>query len=105
MDHLINKQVQDIEISGIRKFFNLVSDIEDMVSLTLGQPDFPTPDHVKEAANKAIDEGYTNYTHNAGFHELREAAADFYRTKYNVSFDPANEVIITNWGLQGLIQL
>ncbi|MGM0844399.1 MAG: aminotransferase A [Bacillota bacterium] len=102
MDHLINKQVQDIEISGIRKFFNLVSDIEDMVSLTLGQPDFPTPAHVKEAGKRAIDEGFTNYTHNAGFFELRKAASDFYRSKYNVSFDPADEVIITNGASQGI---
>jgi aminotransferase len=102
MDHLINKQVQDIEISGIRKFFNMVSDIEDMISLTLGQPDFPTPAHVKEAAKRAIDEGYTNYTHNAGFLQLREAASNYYRNKYNVYFDPANEVIITNGASQGI---
>ncbi|MGD6964841.1 aminotransferase A [Rossellomorea vietnamensis] len=102
MDHLINQQVQNIEISGIRKFFNMVSDIEDMVSLTLGQPDFPTPGHIKEAAKKAIDAGYTNYTHNAGFPQLREAAANFYRKKYNVSFDPANEVVITNGASQGI---
>jgi aminotransferase len=102
MEHLINKQVQGIEISGIRKFFNMVADIEDMVSLTLGQPDFPTPEHVKTAAKAAIDEGYTNYTHNAGFLQLREAAADFYKKKYNVSYDASSEVIITNGASQGI---
>ncbi|WP_421384316.1 aminotransferase A [Bacillus salacetis] len=102
MDHLINKQVQEIEISGIRKFFNMVADIKDMVSLTLGQPDFPTPEHIKEAAKSAIDDGYTNYTHNAGFLELREAAAEFYKKKYNVSFDASSEVIITNGASQGI---
>jgi aminotransferase len=102
MEHLINQQVQQIEISGIRRFFNMVADIEDMVSLTLGQPDFPTPPHVKKAAKIAIDEGYTNYTPNAGFVQLREAASEFYKRKYNVSFDPATEVIITNGASQGI---
>ncbi|RIW30148.1 aminotransferase A [Bacillus salacetis] len=102
MEHLINKQVQQIEISGIRRFFNLVAGIEGMVSLTLGQPDFPTPAHVKEAAKTAIDAGFTNYTHNAGFLELREAASEFYRKKYNVSFSPDSEVIITNGASQGI---
>ncbi|WP_409253517.1 aminotransferase A [Bacillus sp. SCS-153A] len=102
MEHLINKQVQEIEISGIRKFFNMVADIEGMISLTLGQPDFPTPPHVKDAAKTAIDEGYTTYTHNAGYLELREAASGFYKNKYNASFDPSSEVIITNGASQGI---
>lgn len=49
MEHLLNQQVIDIEISGIRKFFNMVSDIDDLISFTIGQPDFPTPEHVKQA--------------------------------------------------------
>jgi aminotransferase len=102
MEHLINKQVQEIEISGIRRFFNMVADIDDMVSLTLGQPDFPTPGHVKEAAKNAIDEGFTSYTHNAGFHQLRSAASQFYQKKYGVSYDPSSEVIITNGASQGI---
>ncbi|WP_456271724.1 aminotransferase A [Bacillus sp. AK031] len=102
MEHLINKHVQKIEISGIRRFFNMVADIEDMVSLTLGQPDFPTPGHVKEAAKDAIDEGFTSYTHNAGFLQLRSAASQFYHKKYGVSYDPSSEVIITNGASQGI---
>jgi aminotransferase len=102
MEHLINKQVQGIEISGIRRFFNMVADIDDMVSLTLGQPDFPTPGHVKEAAKAAIDEGFTSYTHNAGFLQLRSAATQFYQKKYRVSYDPSSEVIITNGASQGI---
>lgn len=50
MEHLLNKNVLDIEISGIRKFFNMVNDIEDLISFTIGQPDFPTPEHVKKLA-------------------------------------------------------
>lgn len=95
MEHLINKRVKEIEISGIRKFFNMVADIKDMVQLTIGQPDFPTPDHVKEAGKKAIDNNFTTYTHNAGLLQLREAAANFYRQKYSIDFSAEHETIIT----------
>jgi len=95
VEHLINKRVKEIEISGIRKFFNMVADIKDMVQLTIGQPDFPTPDHVKEAGKKAIDNNITTYTHNAGFLQLREAAANFYRKKYSIEYSAEHETIIT----------
>jgi aminotransferase len=95
VEHLINSFVKEIEISGIRKFFNLVSGTKDMVSLTIGQPDFPTPMHVKEAGKKAIDEDFTTYTHNAGTIELRRAATQFVEKKYGITFDPDTEVIVT----------
>ncbi|SHT46939.1 aspartate aminotransferase [Mycobacteroides abscessus subsp. abscessus] len=96
MEHLINSKVKNIEISGIRKFFNMVAGTKDMISLTLGQPDFPTPEHVKEAGKKAIDENFTTYTHNAGYIELRTAAAQFVQTKYGLSYNPNDEIIITS---------
>jgi aminotransferase len=95
VEHLINNRVKQIEISGIRKFFNMVADVKDMIQLTIGQPDFPTPDHVKEAGKKAIDDNFTTYTHNAGLLQLREAAANFYRVKYNVEYSAGYETIIT----------
>lgn len=96
MEHLVNSKVKNIEISGIRKFFNMVAGTKDMISLTLGQPDFPTPEHVKEAGKKAIDENFTTYTHNAGYIELRTAAAQFVQTKYGLSYNPNDEIIITS---------
>jgi aminotransferase len=95
VEHLINPKVKDIEISGIRKFFNLVAGTKDMISLTIGQPDFPTPLHVKEAGIKAINEDFTTYTHNAGTIELRTAASRFIETKYGLSYKPDTEVIVT----------
>lgn len=95
MEHLINNKVKNIEISGIRKFFNMVADVKDMVSLTIGQPDFPTPEHVKEAGKHAIDQNVTTYTHNAGLIQLRKAATNFYRKKYNVDYSAEHEAIIT----------
>ncbi|WP_147531761.1 aminotransferase A [Bacillus marasmi] len=95
MEHLINQRVKEIEISGIRKFFNMVADTKDMISLTIGQPDFPTPDHVKEAAKQAIDDNFTSYTHNAGMISLRKAATNFYQKKYGIDYHAETEVIIT----------
>lgn len=95
MEHLINENVKNIEISGIRKFFNLVAGTKDMISLTIGQPDFPTPAHVKEAGKRAIDDNFTSYTHNAGILELRQAAATFVKEKYDLTYNPDTEVITT----------
>ncbi|ASV66129.1 aminotransferase A [Cytobacillus kochii] len=96
MEHLVNPKVKSIEISGIRKFFNMVSDTKDMISLTIGQPDFSTPTHVKEAAKLAIDEDYTSYTHNAGDLKLRAAATNFVKEKYQLDYDESTEVIVTS---------
>ncbi|AEN90800.1 aminotransferase A [Priestia megaterium] len=95
MEHLINKRVKGIELSGIRTFYNMVSQYQDVLSLTIGQPDFLTPQHVKEAAKSAIDDNQTSYTHNAGTIELREAAAQFVKEKYDLHYNPADEVIVT----------
>ncbi|MFG6119183.1 aminotransferase A [Thalassobacillus sp. B23F22_16] len=102
MEHLVNKNIKDIEISGIRKFFNMVSDYEDVLSLSIGQPDFHTPEHVKQAAHQAIDANYTTYTHNAGILKLREAISASASHKYNLDYDPAEEVIVTVGASQGI---
>ncbi|MEY9866092.1 aminotransferase [Peribacillus sp. B2I2] len=102
MEHLINPLVKEVQISGIRKFYNMVADIEGTISLTIGQPDFPTPMHIKEAAKQAIDNDYTVYTHNAGYQELREAASEYVKDKYKLSYDPSNEVIVTSGASEGI---
>jgi aminotransferase len=95
LEQLINQRVKDIEISGIRKFFNMVSHIEDLISFTIGQPDFPTPEHVKKAGITAIEQNFTSYTHNAGTIELRVAACNFVKKKYGLLYKPDSEVIVT----------
>ncbi len=102
VEHLINKNVQSIEISGIRKFFNMVADYKDVISLTIGQPDFHTPDHVKTAGIKAIEKNFTTYTHNAGYIELRTAACQFLERKYNLVYKPETEVITTTGASQAI---
>lgn len=95
MEHLLNNKVKDIEISGIRKFFNMVQEIDDLISFTIGQPDFPTPEHVKLAGIEAIKNNITSYTHNAGFLSLRQAASNFLLKKYGLQYAPETEVIVT----------
>ncbi len=96
MEQRINPRVKEIQISGIRQFFNRVSAYPDAISLTLGLPDFPTPEHVKEAGKTAIDENKTTYTHNAGSMELRNAIGQFVKEKYNLDYRPEDEIIATS---------
>lgn len=101
MRHLIQPRVQAIQLSGIRQFFNLVAGRPGLVSLTIGQPDFPTPDHVKAAAQEAIAADFTTYTANAGLLELRQAACQFVADKYGLRYTP-DEVIATVGASQAL---
>ncbi|MEC3606873.1 aminotransferase A [Bacillus glycinifermentans] len=102
MEHLLNPNVKDIEISGIRKFSNLVSQHENVISLTIGQPDFFTPHHVKQAAKKAIDENHTSYTHNAGYPELRQAVQLYMKKKSDVNYEAETEIIVTTGASQAI---
>lgn len=95
MEHLIHPQVKNIAISGIRQMANRVAQYKDVLSLTIGQPDFPTPPHIVEAACRAAMEGHTVYTPNAGLLPLREAACAFMEAKYGLSYRAADEAIVT----------
>lgn len=96
MENLINERVAGIEISGIRKFFNLAANYKNVISLTLGQPDFTTPEHIKEAGKAAIDNNRTIYTPNAGLLELRHAVSHYFNKKYSLNYNGENEILITN---------
>lgn len=90
-----NKNLDQIEVSLIRQFDQSISDVPGIMKLTLGEPDFTTPDHVKEAAKVAIDANQSHYTGMAGLLELRKAAAAFVRDKYNLSYNPDNQILVT----------
>ncbi|GGF12420.1 aminotransferase [Halobacillus andaensis] len=95
MQKKINRKLSDIQISGIRQFFNMIGQYEDVVSLTIGQPDFSTPDHVKNAAIDALQNDRTTYTHNAGILELRTAISNYVEDSFALTYDPLNEIIVT----------
>lgn len=95
MKHLINKNVRNIEMSGIRKISNRVDRSPDVINLTFGQPNFNTPDYIKEAAIEAIRNNHTDYTETAGLLELREAACNYINRLYGLTYNPHDEVIVT----------
>lgn len=90
-----NRNLDKIEVSMIRQFDQSISDVPGIQKLTLGEPDFTTPDHVKEAAKAAIDANQSHYTGMAGLPALRQAAADFVKEKYNLTYNPDNEILVT----------
>lgn len=96
----MNKQVEKIQISGIRRFAEKVKKVEGAISLTLGQPDFPVPAHISEAMINAINTNKTVYTSNAGIDELREEICKYLKT-FDIEYDK-DEVCITVGGSEGL---
>ncbi|MBP5471758.1 MAG: aminotransferase class I/II-fold pyridoxal phosphate-dependent enzyme, partial [Lachnospiraceae bacterium] len=96
------KKVVDIKPSGIRKFFDIVSEMKDAISLGVGEPDFDTPWHIRDEGIYALEKGRTFYTSNAGLKELREEICNYiYRTQ-KVTYDPLKQVLITVGGSEGI---
>ena len=82
--------------SGIRRYFDLASGLEDVISLGVGEPDYVTPWHIREACIHSLECGETSYTSNYGLIELREELADYYAAKYGVSYNPKSEILVTS---------
>lgn len=103
INSIISRNVQSIEISGIRKFFNKVVKYPNAISLTLGQPDFNVPEKIKEAMINAINENKTTYTSNAGIIELRKEISSYLKTQH-INYNE-NEICITVGGSEGLMDV
>ncbi|HBQ27191.1 MAG TPA: pyridoxal phosphate-dependent aminotransferase [Syntrophomonas sp.] len=95
MSSYISGVVQEIPPSGIRKFFDLVTQTEGVISLGVGEPDFVTPWHIREACFYSLEKGYTMYTSNLGLPELREEIASYEKQKIGVSYSPGDEILVT----------
>src|SRR5476649_900258 len=87
--------VREIPRSGIRDFFEIVQSMQGVISLGIGEPDFVTPWHIREAAIYALERGKTGYTSNLGLLRLREAISDYVSENYHLQYDPASEVLVT----------
>jgi len=90
-----SQRVNQIAPSGIRKFFDLLASMEGVISLGVGEPDFATPWHIREAAIYSLEKGYTMYTSNSGMPELRRELSRYLKDSYNLSYDPDTELLIT----------
>lgn len=95
MKNRLAQRIHDVPPSGIRRFFDIAAQMHDVVSLGIGEPDFVTPDHIRQAAIDSIVAGKTAYTSNSGLIELRRAVADHLSAKYGVQYDPEEEILIT----------
>ena len=102
MINRVNERVGDLEVPGIRVFSNEVVQYSDGVNLTIGEPDFPTPERVKKAGIEAIEQNLTGYSHNAGLLPLREKVSLFFEEMYHFHYDSVSEVIITTGASEGI---
>ena len=98
----LSKIVEDIKPSGIRKFFDIVSEMKDAISLGVGEPDFDTPWHISDEGIYALTKGKTFYTSNAGLKELREEICNYLSRTQNIEYNPLKEVIVTVGGSEAI---
>ncbi len=101
-EHCLSKRVQAVKPSGIRKFFDLAAEKEGVISLGVGEPDFDTPWHIREAAIYSIEQGRTFYTANQGLLELRKEICRYLDRRFSLSYDPYKEVIVTVGGSEAI---
>ncbi|MBQ8288246.1 MAG: aminotransferase class I/II-fold pyridoxal phosphate-dependent enzyme [Clostridia bacterium] len=101
-DSILSKTVQEIAPSGIRKFFDLLDDLKGVTALTVGQPDFVTPWHIREKAIESLEQGRTYYTSNAGLLPLREEISNYMQRRFDLSYNPRDEIIVTVGGSEAI---
>ena len=102
MRNPLSKTIVDIKPSGIRKFFDVVSEMKDAISLGVGEPDFDTPWHIRDEGIYSLEKGRTFYTSNAGLMELKEEISHYLERRCQVHYNPKNEIIVTVGGSEGI---
>lgn len=101
-DKIVSPVVSALPPSGIRKFFDIVAEMDDAISLGVGEPDFTTPWSIREAGIYSLEKGQTHYTANAGLMELREEICRYNQRKFGVTYDPKSEVVVTVGGSEAI---
>lgn len=102
MRKMVTDKVAAIQPSGIRKFFDIVSEMDNVISLGVGEPDFDTPWHIRDEGIYSLEKGRTYYTSNAGLLELRQAISSYMNRKYQVEYDPRTEILVTVGGSEAI---
>ena len=95
MRNFVSKSVNNLRPSGIRRYFDIAATMEDVVTLGIGEPNFPTPLHIIEKGVESLYAGQTGYTNNSGTIEVRQAIATYIQRLYNVSYNPEDQVLVT----------
>ena len=99
---ILNKKIKEVKPSGIRKFFDIANEMEDVISLSIGEPDFQTPWHIRQAGIDSLEKGKTWYTPNRGFIKLRQEISNYFDRRFNVKYDPNDEILVTVGGSEAI---
>ena len=98
----LNTAIKGVKPSGIRKFFDIANEFDDVISLSVGEPDFRTPWHIREEGIYSLEKGRTRYTPNRGFMKLRQEISSFMSRKYHLDYDPVSDVLVTVGGSEAI---
>ena len=102
MRNPLSEKIVTIKPSGIRKFFDIVSEMDDAISLGVGEPDFDTPWHIRDEGIYSLEKGRTFYTSNAGLKELKVEICNYLKRRFELEYDPAHEVLVTVGGSEAI---
>ena len=102
MRNPLSDKIVDIKPSGIRKFFDIVSEMDDAISLGVGEPDFDTPWHIRDEGIYSLEKGRTFYTSNAGLKELKIEICNYLERRFHLTYNYANEVLVTVGGSEAI---
>jgi aminotransferase len=102
LSDMLRQSVKNVPPSGIRKYFDLINEMKDAISLGIGEPDFVTPWSIREAGIYSLERGHTHYSSNPGFIELRRQISGYLHRKYNLSYDPVTEIVVTVGASEGI---
>ncbi|ERK31923.1 aminotransferase class I/II-fold pyridoxal phosphate-dependent enzyme [Clostridium intestinale] len=102
LENMILDNVKNMPPSGIRKYFDMINEMKDVISLGVGEPDFVTPWNVREAGIYSLEQGHTHYSSNAGFVELRHEISGYLNRRFNLKYNPDDEIIVTVGGSEGI---
>ena len=101
-DNILNKRIQNIQPSGIRKFFDILEEMTDAISLGIGEPDFVTPWHIRDAGIYSLERGHTKYTSNAGMLQLRREISAYLNRRFDLQYDYASQILVTVGGSEAI---
>ena len=101
-EKILSQRIQRVQPSGIRRFFDILEEMKDAISLGVGEPDFVTPWHIRDAGIYSLEKGKTRYTSNAGLAELRREIASYLNRRFDLKYDFASQIVVTVGGSEGI---
>ena len=101
-ENVLNSRIQNVKPSGIRKFFDILEEMQDAISLGIGEPDFVTPWHIRDAGIYSLERGHTKYTSNAGMLQLRREIAAYLNRRFDLQYDYASQILVTVGGSEAI---